>query len=89
MSVITIRPAPPAPIPDRVTARQFKLALLGMGLLSSVEAWVNNHPNPAVKIAYDNSGTFVRGEPTMQSGFAQLGFSEEQIDAFFTAAAKI
>jgi hypothetical protein len=40
-----------------------------------------------VQIAYENSGTFVRGEPMMQAGFIALGFTEQQIDEFFTAAA--
>ena len=79
---------PPPPIPDRVTARQFKLALLQAGLLASVEGWINSQ-SQAVQIAYNNSGTFVRGEPMMQAGFTALGFTPEQIDAFFTAAAEI
>lgn len=79
---------PPPPIPDRVTARQFKLALLQAGLLASVEGWIATQ-SQAVQIAYANSGTFVRTEPMMAAGFAALGFTPEQIDAFFTAAAEI
>jgi hypothetical protein len=78
----------PVIIPDRVTARQFKLQLLAAGLLDQVESWIATQ-SQAVQIAYANSGTFVRGEPMMQSGFAALGFTSEQIDAFFTAAAEI
>jgi len=81
-------PPPPPPIPDRVTARQFKLQLLQAGLLASVEGWIATQ-SQAVQIAYANSGTFVRNEPMMASGFAALGFTPEQIDAFFTAAAEI
>ena len=81
-------PPPPPPIPDRVTARQFKLALLQAGLLASVEGWITTQ-SQAVQIAYNNSGTFVRDEPMMAAGFAALGFTPEQIDAFFTAAAEI
>ncbi|MER8811469.1 hypothetical protein [Mesorhizobium sp. M0965] len=73
-------------IPDRVSARQFKLQLLAAGLLTDVEAWIATQ-GPAVQIAYENSGSFVRADPTMQAGFAALGFSGAQIDAFFTAAA--
>lgn len=81
--------APPAPpVPDRVTARQFKLQLLQAGLLASVEGWIGSQ-SQAVQIAYNNSGTFVRTEPMMQAGFTALGFTPEQIDAFFTAAAEI
>lgn len=81
-------PPDPEPVPDRVTARQFKLQLLAAGLLDQVEAWIASQ-SQAVQIAYANSGTFVRGEPMMQAGFAALGFTSEQIDAFFTAAAAI
>lgn len=77
---------PPAPIPERVTARQFKMQLEKDGLLDSVEAWVGQQTK-LVRIAYDNSGTFVRTEPMMQAGFAALDFKVVQIDAFFMAAA--
>ena len=79
---------PPPPVPDRVTARQFKLQLLAAGLLGQVEAWIASQ-SQAVQIAYSNSGTFVRDEQMMQAGFAALGFTAEQIDAFFTAAAAL
>ncbi|MDR7032925.1 hypothetical protein [Mesorhizobium sp. BE184] len=77
--------APVLPAPDSVSARQFKLQLLSAGLLASVEAWIGSQ-GQAVQIAYDNSGFFVRSEPMMQSGFAALGFTDQQIDDFFRAA---
>lgn len=89
--VFTPPPSPepgPEPIPDRVTARQFKLQLLADGILDQVEGWIATQ-SQAVQIAYANSGTFVRDEPMMQAGFAALGFTPEQIDAFFTAADKL
>lgn len=79
-------PAPP--VPDRVSSRQFKMQLLIDGLFDDVEAWVGAQ-SQLVQIAYHNSGTFVRGEPLMAAGFAALGFTEEQGDQFFTAAAAI
>lgn len=75
----------PVEIPDRVTARQFKLQLLADDLLATVEGWIATQPQ-AVQIAYDNSGTFVRYDPVMESGFTALGFTDEQIDEFFIAA---
>ena len=75
-------------IPDRVTARQFKLQLLAAGLLDQVETWVAAQ-DQAVQIAYANSGTFLRTEPMMATGFAALGFTSAQIDAFYTAAAAL
>ncbi len=88
MSVITIRPASPPPVPDRVTARQFKLQLLADGLLDQVEGWIATQ-SQAVQIAYANSGTFVRDEPMMQAGFAALGFTPARIDVFFVAASEL
>jgi len=83
------------PPPDRVTARQFKLKLLslpaiggGQTLLDDVEAWISTQSR-AVQVAFQNSGTFVRTEPMMQSGFGALGFSEAAIDAFFTEASAL
>lgn len=75
----------PPPV-DSVSARQFKLRLLASGLLDQVDAWIATQ-SKAVQIAYEYSGTFVRTEPMMAAGFAAMGFSEEQIDAFFEAAA--
>ncbi|TIT24485.1 MAG: hypothetical protein E5W81_28695 [Mesorhizobium sp.] len=75
-------------IPDRVSARQFKLQLLSAGLLAEVEAWIASQ-GAAVQIAYDNSGSFVRTDTTMQAGFTALGFTGAQVDAFFTAAAAL
>ena len=94
---VTDPPPPPAPepepepepvIPDSVSARQFKLQLLASGLLDQVEGWIATQ-DKAVQIAYANSGSFVRTEPMMQTGFAALGFTATQIDAFFTAAATL
>lgn len=79
---------PPPSVPDRVTARQFKLQLLTAGLIDDVEAWIATQDR-AVQIAYEYSGTFVRDEPMMQAGFTALGFTSQEVDEFFTAAAAI
>ncbi|MHA6684499.1 hypothetical protein [Mesorhizobium sp. A556] len=86
----TFSPPPPEPptIPDRVTSRQFKLQLLAAGLIDDVEAWIAAQDR-AIQIAYETSGTFLRSEPMMQAGFAGLGYSPEQVDAFYSAAAEI
>ncbi len=77
----------PQPVTS-VSARQFKLQLLAAGLLDAVDAWIATQ-SKAVQIAYEYSGTFVQTEPMMAAGFAAMGFSEEQIDAFFEAAARL
>ncbi len=81
-------PGPVALVPDRVTARQFKLQLLAAGLIDQVEAWIATQDR-SVQIAFEYSGTFVRDEPMMQAGFAALGFTEQQVDEFFAAAATL
>lgn len=84
LALLAVSPEPPT----RVTARQFKLQLLAADLIDSVEAWVQTQDR-SIQIAYEYSGSFVRDEPMMQSGFAALGFTPEQIDTFFTAAAAL
>lgn len=86
----TIAPyvAPATTAPSVVSARQFKLQLLAADLLTQVDAWVASQ-DMAIRIAYENSGTFLRTEPMMQQGFAALGFTEAQIDAFFLAASAL
>ncbi|WP_028747980.1 hypothetical protein [Rhizobium mesoamericanum] len=79
---------PPPPPVESVSARQFKLQLLAAGLLDQVDAWIATQ-SKAVQIAYEYSGTFVRTEPMMAAGFAAMGFSEEHIDSFFTAASQL
>ena len=83
-----VEPDPVIVIPDRVTSRQFKMQLEIAGLGGSVEAWVGQQAK-LVQIAYANSGTFVRNEPMLQAGFAALGFTTEEGDEFFTAAAAL
>jgi len=80
---------PPEPVvPDRVSRRQFKMQLVISGLSEQVATWVASQ-NELVQIAFNESGEFVRTEPMMAAGFAALGFTPEQVDAFFTAAAEI
>jgi hypothetical protein len=86
--VATPPPALPAPIPNRVSRRQFKMQLAISGLSAQVTTWVAAQ-DELVQIAFNESGEFARDEPMMQAGFAALGFAPEQIDAFFTAAAAL
>lgn len=67
-----------------MSVRQFGLQLLAAGLLDEVDAWVSEQDR-ATQIAYEYSGTFVKDSPMMAAGFAAMGFTEEHIDAFFTA----
>ncbi|NKM69155.1 hypothetical protein [Rhizobium laguerreae] len=71
-----------------VSARQFKLQLLSAGLLDEVDTWVAQQSRE-IQIAYEYSGTFIRDSAMMGEGFAAMGFSAQQIDAFFQAAAAL
>lgn len=79
---------PPEPIPETVTARQFKMQLVIDHLRAEVEAWVASQ-GELVQVAYDNSREFRRDEPMMQAGFAALGYTQERIDTFFINASKL
>ncbi|WP_267550399.1 hypothetical protein [Rhizobium rhizogenes] len=78
----------PIVVPDSVSARQLKLQLLVENLLDEVDTWVAAQSR-AIQIAYQSSGLFSRSEPMMVAGFAAMGFTQDQIDAFFIAAAKL
>lgn len=84
---------PVLPPPDRVTSRQFFLQLDALdedapGTYDAVMGWVASQSRP-VRDAFERSGTFVRDDAMLQQGFAALGFTTEQIDGFFTAAAAL
>lgn len=78
-------PAPEPVIPDRLSRRQFRLALIDAGLLEQVETWVSSQ-DIRTQAAYADSSTFLRTDEMLQQGFSGLGFTEEQINQFFTDA---
>lgn len=84
--VFDVEPVPADPVPDVVSRRQFLMQLHISGLTELVEGWVAQQDG-LIKIAYENSSTFHRNEPMMLAGFAALGFTEEQIDEFYSNAA--
>ena len=85
--VVAFLNPPPPPI-ESVSSRQFKLQLLAAGLLDSVDAWVKTQDR-ATQISYEYSGEFVKESPMMATGFQAMGFTDQQIDDFFTAASKL
>lgn len=85
-AVVAFRNAPP--IVTSVSARQFRLMLRRSGLLDQVKAWVAQQDGET-QDAFEYSGTFVMDSPMMKAGFAAMGFTVEQQDAFFEAAAKL
>lgn len=89
-------PAPADPVvpavPQIVTMRQARLALLGAGLLSQVETAINALPEPqrsAARIEWDYSSEVHRGRAFVQQLGASLGLTDQQLDALFTQAAAL
>lgn len=78
----------PADVPERVSARQFRRQLRRAGLLPAVKAWVASKDGET-QDSFEYSDSFVRSDPMMQQGFAELGFTPHQIDEFFVAASRI
>lgn len=77
-----------SPEVSSVSARQFRLMLRRSGLLDQVKAWVAQQDGET-QDAFEYSGTFVKDSPMMMAGFAAMGFTPQQIDGFFAAAAQL
>ena len=91
--VYTPPPAPPAPIPTSVTMRQARLALLGAGLLSQVDAALAAIADPvqrqAAQIDWEYAATVDRGSPLVTNLAASLNLDSAALDSLFTAAASL
>lgn len=73
-----------------VSPFQTKAALLQAGLLTQVEAVINDPAtDPLVVLAWNNASEFRRTSPMIAALAAQLNLSDEQLDELFTNAAKI
>lgn len=87
-------PAPEPVLPNRISSRQFFLQLDRMdsttnpGIYLLVSNWVALQDR-SVRIAFDKADTFLRTDEMLQQGFDALGFTTEQVDAFFTAASAL
>ena len=83
----------PAPVITSVTMRQARLALLGSGLLDSVNAAISAIPDlvqrKAAEIEWEYAQTVDRNSPFTQQLAAGLGLSSEQLDSLFAQAAAL
>jgi len=87
----------PAPVvlpgvPQVVTMRQARLALLGAGLLPMVDAAIAALPSPqkeAALIEWDYSSEVHRDSAFVLTLAAALNLSTEQLDSLFTQAAQL
>ena len=79
-------PEPGATVPASVSMRQARLALLGAGLLSQVEAAITDE---AARIEWEYAATVERGNALMAAIGTGLGLTDEAIDALFVTAAAL
>ncbi len=80
---------PPAPtVPQSVSMRQARLALLGAGLLDDVEAAVASSTKD-VQIEWEFSSELRRDWPTLVLLAGALGLTDAQLDALFAQAATL
>ena len=80
-------------VPQSVTMRQARLALLGIGLLDDVAAAIAAIPDPvqrkAAEIEWEYAQTVDRNSPFVQQLSAGLGLTDEQKDQLFRTASQI
>lgn len=90
--VITPAPPPPPPKIKAVTMRQARLALLGAGLLPTVNAALaamTGAQGEAARIEWEYSQEVQRDRGLVMQLGTGLGMTEAQLDALFIAAAAI
>lgn len=84
---------PPPGIPQEVTRRQARQALLLAGLLSQVQPAIDAIADPTqrglMQIEWEDSQTFQRSRPALISLATTLGLSGAQLDALFIKAATL
>jgi len=82
-------PVPLAPVPEVVSPRQARLALLGIGLLDTVETALKALPGPqgrAALIDWEYATEVQRHSPLIAALAPALGLTSEQVDDLFRAA---
>lgn len=89
-------PLPPDPepivIPQTVSMAQARLALIGAGLFSTIDAGLKALPEPQRTMAltaWEYAPTVSRNGALVTTLAGQFGLTEAQLDALFTAAAAI
>lgn len=79
-------------VPQEVTMRQARLALLEAGLLGSVQAAINSLSEPAktkAQIEWDYSNALQRSNSFVETLGAALGLNASALDDLFIAASKL
>lgn len=81
-------PATPVVVPQVVTPRQARIALLNAGLLDAVDAAVTASPR-SVQIDWEYAIEIRRDNPVIAAMAAQLNLSPAEIDGLFIAAGSV
>jgi hypothetical protein len=90
--IVQNQPIPEPVIPQVVTMRQARLALLGSGKLPLVEAAIEALPEPpktAAKIEWEYSQEVHRNKPFVQMLAQGLGLSQAELDQLFVVASTL
>ena len=83
---------PSDPVPEVVTMRQARLALLSAGLLAQVNTAVANMPGAegdAARIEWEYAQEVRRDSPLVAALSAAFGWTSAQLDDLFTEGAKL
>lgn len=83
---------PVAPVPEVVTMRQARLALLGAGLLAQVNGAIAAMPGDegeAARIEWEYAQEVHRDSPLVAALSAAFGWTGAQLDDLFTEGAKL
>jgi hypothetical protein len=84
--------APVSVVPQTVSMAQARLALIGAGLFSTIDAGLKALPEPqrtTALTAWEYAPTVSRNGALVTTLAGQFGLTEAQLDALFTAAAAI
>lgn len=84
--------APPPEVPESVSMRQARRALLGAGLLSQVDAAIASLPSPqkeAAEIDWEYAQEVERHNGLVPAMAQALGMTDAQVDALFMQAATL
>lgn len=83
---------PPSDVPQVVSMRQARLALLGAGALASVNSAIANMAGTdgeAARIEWEYAQEVRRDSPLVQSLVPALGMTDAELDELFTRAATL
>jgi hypothetical protein len=79
-------------VPQEVSMRQARLALLARGVLGQVDAAIESLPSPgreAARIEWDYSSVVARNSPLVEMMGGTLGLGDDALDDLFVSAASL